>query len=125
MTGLPPAAVGCDLVALAEVAESLDTFGDRYLARVFTDREVAACAGVDRVARLAARFAAKEAVIKALAITDAATPLPEIEVVSRGPLPTLRLHGSMRALAAERGFTDFRLSLSHTDCHAMAMVLAR
>ncbi|CAM2912106.1 holo-ACP synthase [Skermania piniformis] len=117
-------AVGCDLVALTEVADALAAFGDRYLTRIFTDREIAACTGVDRVARLAARFAAKESVIKALQIVDDATPLREIEVVSDAPVPRLELHGTIRARAAERGYTEFGVSLSHTDCHAMAVVVA-
>ncbi len=66
---------------VADVAESVAQFGDRYLRRIYTEREIAACAGPAFAERLAARFAAKEAVIKALTIVDAPTPLTEIEIV--------------------------------------------
>ncbi len=117
-------AVGCDVVSLSEVAQSLQTFGDRYVRKVFTDAEAGYCTGPDRVARFAARFAAKEAVIKALRITDHATPLREIEVVSNDPVPALRLHGSIREIAERSGYATWTVSLSHTTCHAVALVAA-
>src|SRR5271156_6975102 len=57
--------VGCDVVAIEDVQDSLAAFGDRYLRKVFTASEINDCRGSNRVHRLAARFAAKEAVIKA------------------------------------------------------------
>ncbi|SIR63424.1 holo-ACP synthase [Williamsia sterculiae] len=116
--------IGCDLVALDDIRASLDDFGERFLRRVFTDGEIAAVDGDARIERLAARFAAKEAVIKALAVADDPTPLVEIEVVGAGGPPQIRLHGSMAALAAEQGWSDPQVSLSHTSCHAMAMIAA-
>ena len=113
---------GCDVVAVDEVADSLARFGDRYTDRVFTAGEIESCHGGNRVERLAARFAAKEAVIKALAEPTASFPLREIEVVSHGPLPTLRLSGSVAALAETQGWLETSISLSHTDCHALATV---
>lgn len=118
-----PVRIGCDLVALAEIDESLAAFGDRFLRRVFTAREIEYSTGPHRRPRLAARFAAKEAVVKALAITDAPTPPRDIEVVNvRGGPPRIELHGSIAALAGEQGWNEIQVSLSHTDCHAMAMV---
>ncbi len=117
--------VGCDVVALHEIRESENAFGERFLRRVFTDQEIAYCSGPDHTARLAARFAAKEAVIKALTLTDVATPLREIEVVGdEMGIPRLMLHGSMARLAAQQGWMNVSVSLSHTDCHAMAVVAA-
>ncbi|MGU3291664.1 holo-ACP synthase [Williamsia sp. M5A3_1d] len=115
-------ALGCDLVALSDIAGSVEAFGERFLTRVFTPDEIAASHG--DTARLAARFAAKEAVIKALAITDEATVPTEIEVVGAGAVPTLRLHGEMARRARTLGWGETVLTLSHTDCHAMAVVLA-
>ena len=112
--------VGCDLVDVADVVASIDTFGDRYLRRVFTDSELARCEGPTRAQRLAARFAAKESVIKTLVDSDAATPLHEIEVVMDGPVPGIRLSGSMAALAARKNWREPSLSLSHTATQAMA-----
>lgn len=116
--------VGCDIVALHEIEESLDAFGDRFLRRVYTPAEVADCEGAQRIERLAARFAAKEATIKALAIVVEATPPNEIEVVGHGGPPSLRLHGSIADLAAIRGWRSTSISLSHSSCHAMAVVVA-
>lgn len=115
--------VGCDIVELSEIAESLNTFRDRYIRKIFTDAEAAYCVGPDRVARFAARFAAKEALIKALQITDEPTPFTEIEIIRDREIPTLRLHGSIAHIAAESGVDNWSLSLSHADCHAMAVVI--
>lgn len=114
--------VGCDVVALAEIENSLTQFGERYLRKVFTRGEVDECTGPNRIPRLAARFAAKEAVIKAFAEPESHFPLTEIEVVSVGPLPTLRLSGSVARLAAGQRWGETSVSLSHTDCHAAAVV---
>lgn len=117
-------AIGCDVVALTEIEESIAAFGERFLRRVFTAGEIADCQGAQRIERLAARFAAKEAAIKALAIVDAATPPREIEVVGAGGPPQLRLHGSMADRATENGWTSISVSLSHSSCHAVAVVVA-
>lgn len=123
MTTPGPVRIGCDLVALSEIDESLAAFGDRFLRRVFTPREIEYSNGPHLRPRLAARFAAKEAVVKALAITDAATPPRDIEVINiPGGPPRIELHGSIAALAGSQGWRDIQVSLSHTDCHAMAMV---
>jgi holo-[acyl-carrier protein] synthase len=115
--------VGCDVVPVDDIKDSLATFGDRYLRKVFTASEINDCQGHDRVQRLAARFAAKEAVIKAFAEPDWPFPLREIEVTRDGPLPLLRLSGSLAERAKQQGWLSSSLSLSHADCHAMAAVL--
>jgi holo-[acyl-carrier protein] synthase len=115
--------VGCDVLAVAEVQDSLAAFGDRYLRKAFTAREINDCRGSDRAHRLAARFAAKEAVIKAFAEPDMPFPLREIEVTRNGPLPVLRLSGTLAERAQQQGWLSSSLSLSHADCHAMAVVL--
>jgi holo-[acyl-carrier protein] synthase len=116
--------VGCDVVAIEDVQGSLAAFGDRYLRKVFTAGEINDCHGLNQVQRLAARFAAKEAVIKAFAQPDMAFPWHEIEVTRDGPLPLLRLSGSLAERAQQQGWLSSSLSLSHADCHAMAVVLA-
>ena len=113
--------VGCDVVAVNEVAESVATFGDRYLHRVFTPAELDDCAGSTE--RLAARFAAKEAVIKVFAEPDAHFPLQEIEVRSTGSVPTLHLTGATADRARAQGWGQTEVSLSHAECHAMAVVI--
>ncbi len=115
--------VGCDVVAIGDVQDSLAAFGDRYLRKVFTASEINDCQGLNRVHRLAARFAAKEAVIKAFAEPDMPFPWREIEVTRHGPLPLLRLSGTLAEQAQHQGWASSSLSLSHADCHAMAVVL--
>jgi holo-[acyl-carrier protein] synthase len=114
---------GCDLVSLADIDESIESFGEKFLRRVFTDGELKYCNGTQQRQRLAARFAAKEAVVKALALPDIPTPLREIEVVNDadGP-PRVVLHGSIAAAATGQNWASISISLSHTDCHAMAVV---
>ena len=115
--------VGCDVVDIEDVQGSLAAFGDRYLRKVFTATEISDCQGRNRVHGLAARFAAKEAVIKAFAAPDMPFPLREIEVTRDGPLPLLRLSGSLAERAQHQGWLSSSLSLSHADCHAMAVVV--
>lgn len=114
--------IGCDVVAIEEVQDSLAAFGDRYLRKVFTANEINECQGHNLVHKLAARFAAKEAVIKAFAEPDMPFPLREIEITRDGPLPLLRLTGTVAARARCQGWLSSSLSLSHADCHAMAVV---
>ena len=115
--------MGCDVMDVDDVQDSLATFGDRYLRKVYTAREIDDCQGHNRAQRLAARFAAKEAVIKAFAEPDMSFPLTEIEVIRDGSLPLLRLSGTVAKRAQHQGWLSSSLSLSHADCHAMAVVL--
>ncbi|MEB4210071.1 4'-phosphopantetheinyl transferase superfamily protein [Mycobacterium sp. 94-17] len=115
--------VGCDIVAIQEVENSLTAFGERYLRRVFTASEVDDCRAGNLAQRLAARFAAKEAAIKAFAEPDSPFPLREIEVTRDGPLPRLRLSGTVAEGARRQGWLSSSLSLSHAECHAMAVVV--
>ena len=114
---------GVDLLDVERLARAVDRHGERFLRRVFTDRERADSAG--RPASLAARFAAKEAAAKALGCGLGAVRWTEIEVV-RGPAgaPELRLHGAADRLAAELGLRDWAVSLTHTATQALALVVA-
>jgi holo-[acyl-carrier protein] synthase len=120
------ALLGADIVEVAQVAHSIATFGDRYLRRVFTDRELAYCTaeGRDPAPHLAARFAAKEATSKALRAGDAPLDWRWIEVVrgADGACGLLLRHG-MRALAKRRGVRALRLSMSHDGAYALAVVV--
>src|ERR1700759_4755258 len=115
--------VGCDVVAIADIRDSLAKFGQRYLEKVYTANEIDDCSGPNRLQSLAARFAAKEAEIKAFATPDMAFPLREIELVGNGALPQLRLTGTMAEAAQNQGWSSTSLSLSHAECHAMAAVV--
>jgi holo-[acyl-carrier protein] synthase len=119
--------VGMDLVEIAQVANSLAGFGERYTARVFTLREAAyaATAPQEQAERLAARFAAKEAALKALAMADLGVPWTDIEVWRHEDgRCDLRLHGHAAAHAARRGVSQLALSLTHDGNYAAAIVVA-
>lgn len=118
--------VGNDLIAVEEVRGSIMEFGDRYLHRVFTEREIAYCQTSETsfVERFAARFAAKEAVLKILRPVDAWPPWREIEIVRHaGGWCDVRLSGSAAALAARDNVTILSCSLSHDSTYASAVVM--
>jgi holo-[acyl-carrier protein] synthase len=117
--------VGTDLTDVAEVAASIEHFGDRYLHRIWTDDELSASAGPDRARRLAARFAAKEATAKVLGAPDVPLPWRSIEVVrDSSGRPALVLHSEAAAVAAAAGLAQFDVSLSHERDLALAVVTA-
>ncbi len=123
-----PIRVGLDLVAVASVEDSLRAaHGDRYLDRLFTEREIADCrtaAGIDPE-RLAARFAAKEATLKVLPAADQGVSWQEIEVRrEESGRVHLELRGRAAELAAEARITDLALSLTHEGGFAAAVVVA-
>lgn len=115
--------VGVDLVEVDRVRVAVERWGDRFLRRVYTEAEIDYCFQKgERYRSLAARFAAKEAVMKALGTGwKRGVRWVDIEVVRRaGAAPEVVLHGQSRVLG--RG-GRFLLSLSHTHEHAVAMVV--
>ena len=119
--------VGIDLCSVKDVADSVATFGDRYLQRVYTDDELEYC-GRDparSAERLAARFAAKEATMKVLRPRDARPDWRTIEV-RRDPAGwcELALTGSAAVLAQEAAIGSLSVSLSHEAGLANAVVVA-
>ena len=116
-------ATGVDLIEVARFAQACERFGERFLGRVFTPGERAAYGGQPQ--RLAARFAAKEAVAKALGTGIGEFAWRDIEIGrdERGQ-PTVTLYGPAQARAQALGLTHFALSLSHTREHAVAFVVA-
>jgi holo-[acyl-carrier protein] synthase len=114
---------GVDMIEIVRIEEAAARHGERFYHRFFTDGERAYCQ--DRSAALAARFAAKEAVAKALGTGIGDVSWQEIEVVNgRRKMPEVVLHGAAARLAAELGLTTWSLSLSHTHEHAIAFVVA-
>jgi len=120
---------GVDLIEIARIERVLARYGDRFLERVFTPAEILYCRA--RPAELAARFAAKEAVSKALGVgvrmmARDGINWREAEIVgdARGK-PLVRLHGRAAERAAELGLSEWAVSLSHAQDHAIAFVVAR
>jgi holo-[acyl-carrier protein] synthase len=122
-----PLRVGTDLVFIDTVRESIESHGEHYLERVYTQRELSDCRtaeGID-AERLAARFAAKEATLKVLRPRDEGIPWNSIEVC-RDPFGwvELELTGPAAALATEAGVTELSLSIAHEGDFASAVVVA-
>lgn len=116
-------ACGVDFILVVRIEETIGRFGARFLDRVFTSAEQRYCAG--RASSFAARWAAKEAVAKALGVGIGDVMWREIEVVndSRGA-PSIALHGAAADLAQTRGLHQWAVSLTHDDGRAVAMVVA-
>jgi holo-[acyl-carrier protein] synthase len=114
---------GVDLIEIDRLESVIQRYGQQFLERIYTSQELAD-AGAS-IASLAARFAAKEAVAKALGCGIGRVGWKEIEVL-RGPerQPALQLHGEASRLANDLGLEDWSISLSHTRTHAIAFVVA-
>ena len=119
--------VGTDLCSVDAVAESVATFGDRYLRRVYTEHELEYC-GTDparSAERLAARFAAKEAVVKVLRPVDARPDWRAIEVRrDPGGWCEIALSDGAAAMAREAAIGSLSVSMSHEGGIANAVVVA-
>jgi len=114
---------GVDLIEVHRVAEAIERHGERFLNRVFTANELKECNG--RIASLAVRFAAKEAVAKALGTGIGDVSWLEIEVRSdEKKAPYLVLSGEGEKLANQLGLKTWSVSLSHTENQAIAFVVA-
>ena len=119
---------GIDLVDTARIAQMLEAHEPRFLQRCFTSGEIAYCdANPKRKAEhLAARFAAKEAIYKALGTGRAeGITWTEAEVMrDTNGRPSVKLTGKAAKVARELGITRWHLSLTHIESHAMASVIA-
>jgi holo-[acyl-carrier protein] synthase len=119
--------IGIDVVEVARIASAIERHGEPFLARIFTPAERAYCESRKQSAmHYAARFAAKEAVSKALGTGiggDAG--LHDLEVVhnARGA-PEIRLSGAAEAFARQHGITGIRISLTHAREYAAANAIA-
>jgi holo-[acyl-carrier protein] synthase len=114
---------GVDLIEISRVRDAIERHGERFLSRMFTDNEQRECGG--RVWSLAARFAAKEATSKALGLGIGDVRWLDIEIRSdENKAPYIVLHGEGERIAKQKGLSNWAVSLSHTEEHAMAFVVA-
>jgi holo-[acyl-carrier protein] synthase len=118
----PRARTGCDLQRIDEVTDAIRDFGTRYLDRVYTPLEQEACRQ-GGPASLAARFAAKEAVLKLIGTADGVDPR-SVEIALERGRPVVRLSGRAATLAEEAGLGPIDVSLSHSGDHAIAVAVA-
>lgn len=117
---------GIDIAEVPRIAASIERFGGRFLRRIFTDGEMRYCdSKANRVERYAARFAAKEAAMKAIGTGwSHGVAWRDIEVIrAPGGRPTITFHRRAAEFAAKLGTKNVALSLSHTAEHAIAQVI--
>ena len=117
--------VGLDATEIERIARAIERYGDRFVHRIFTDGEIAYCRRKrDAAPSFAARFAAKEAAMKALGTGHSQGVLWRgIEVVRRGGPPHLAFHGGAAARFAAMGATGSLLTLTHARELAIAQVI--
>jgi holo-[acyl-carrier protein] synthase len=118
--------IGIDLVENARIQRSIERFGERFLHRVFTAGEIVYCQSMKFPERhFAARFAAKEALSKAFGTgIGKAMGWREIDVRNKSSgEPFVVLEGGAMELADDRGVTKIWISLSHTEHHAIAVIM--
>jgi holo-[acyl-carrier protein] synthase len=118
--------MGTDLIEVQRIRESIDRFGQRFLSRIFTPVEQSYCQRkANSSERFAARFAAKEAGMKAIGTGwNLGVTFLDFEVVNLpSGRPTLNLSGRAKHVAAELGVRTISLSLTHTALQGLAVVI--
>lgn len=114
---------GVDLIEISRIEAAIARHGDRFLRRIYTEEELEYCR--NNYASLAARFAAKEAVAKALGCGIGDVGWQEIEIAGdENKAPRLILRGAAEMMAKNFGLVTWSLSLSHTHEHAVAFAVA-
>jgi holo-[acyl-carrier protein] synthase len=118
--------IGVDVVEVERIERAIARWGNAFVHRIYTAAEIVrARTGVTPAPRLAARFAAKEAVMKALGVGWRALAWRDIEITNdMAGRPVVHLHGSAQRIAAERGVHQVLVALSHTHDHAVAHAVA-
>lgn len=117
---------GIDIAEVPRVRQSIERFGERFLQRIYTAGEIRYCdRKANRVERYAARFAAKEAAMKALGTGwNQGVRWRDCEVVRLpGGRPNIAFHGKAAEIAAKLGVKNASLSLTHTAEQAFAQVI--
>ena len=117
---------GVDIAEVHRIRESIERFGERFLHRVFTDGEIQYCERkASRFESYAARFAAKEAGMKALGTGwNHGVRWRDVEVVRpKGQRPTIQFHGVAATIAEKLGARNIALSITHTSEQALAHVI--
>jgi len=117
---------GIDIAEVPRIRQSIERFGERFLQRIFTEGEIRYCdSKMNRMERYAARFAAKEAAMKALGTGwNHGVRWVDCEVMRMpGGRPTIAFHGKAGEFAAKLGVKNASLSISHTAEQAIAQVI--
>jgi len=116
-------ATGVDIIEIERIQQAMQRYGQRFLQRIFTATELEESAG--NPSSLAARFAAKEAVAKALGCGIGPVSWQEIEIRrAEARRPLLVLHGAAAQVASQQGLQTWSISLSHSLAYAVAFATA-
>lgn len=114
---------GVDLIEISRVSDVIARHGKHYLERIYTSAELEQCG--KNVESLAGRFAAKEAVSKALETGIGKVTWKEIEILGdEQNAPKLCLYGTAEKISNQLGLTEWSVSISHSQSHAVAFVVA-
>ncbi len=115
--------IGVDIIEIGRIKEAVDSWGEKFLKRVYTEAELAAYR--HKPSSLAARFACKEAVMKLLGTGRNGVNWREVETLSQASgKPVVNLYGRARSKADELGIDEIAVSLSHSKEYAIAYVSA-
>jgi len=113
---------GIDIIEINRIREAVARWGDKFLRRVFTDKEIEICR--NRYESLAGRFAAKEACMKALGAPGKGINWRDIEIASeKDGKPLVVLHGAAKTLAEKEGTVSPSVTISHCKDYAVALVI--
>ncbi len=114
--------IGLDIIEIARIEAVIERWGERFLRRIYTEEELHICR--NRASALAARFAAKEAVMKALGTGRVGMGWRDIEILSNPDgKPSVYLSGRARGKAEELGLAGLAISLSHSREYAVASTI--
>lgn len=114
--------VGIDIIEIHRVEQAILSWQNSFLRRIYTEAELDNCHNVPQ--SLAVRFAAKEAVMKALGIGIRGLNWQDIEILSdTNGVPSVQLYGRARSKAREVGINDFSVTMSHSKEYAVAFVI--
>ncbi len=114
--------IGIDIIEIRRIGEAISRWGPKFLQRIYSAAELELCQG--KVESLAARFAGKEAAIKALDMPGTVIGWREIEILSEtSGKPVIHLYGQAQKQARKLGLQGLAISLSHSREYAVAMVI--
>ena len=114
--------IGTDIIEISRIERAVTQWGERFLHRVYTDAELSLCRM--RLPSLAARFAGKEATLKALGTQTKGIGWKDVEILSDSTgQPVVRLHGKALLQADYLHLDNLAISLSHSREYAMAVAL--
>lgn len=114
--------IGVDIIEIARIEQAITHWGDRFLHRIYTDAELKHYR--DRPESLAARFAGKEAVVKALGASDCGISWGDIEILAEpGGRPLVNLYRRAKEQSKSLGLKGMAISLSHSRNYAIAFVV--